>query len=99
MLFTRLLERLDCLDIDAMSEVRVMVRVWVSHPQPHPHTEIGQAERDEVRPKRKALVKRCEALSAQATQGHGGHSESGEEARRPRRGRSSTGAGAIQAPR
>ena len=26
-LFTRLLERMDCLDIDAMSEVRVRVRV------------------------------------------------------------------------
>ena len=31
-LFTRLLERMDCLDIDAMSEVRVRVRVRVSHP-------------------------------------------------------------------
>ena len=67
-LFTRLLERMDCLDIDAMNEVRVRVRVRVSHPQPHPHPEMSQGERAEVRPVRKALVQRCEALSAQALQ-------------------------------
>eukprot|EP00320_Phaeocystis_rex_P006915 CAMPEP_0119080450 /NCGR_PEP_ID=MMETSP1178-20130426/112023_1 /TAXON_ID=33656 /ORGANISM="unid sp, Strain CCMP2000" /LENGTH=234 /DNA_ID=CAMNT_0007063051 /DNA_START=26 /DNA_END=730 /DNA_ORIENTATION=+ len=43
-LFTRLLERMDCLELDSLSD----------------------SERAEVRPVRKALVQRCEALSAQA---------------------------------
>ena len=43
-LFTRLLERMDCLDLDCLSD----------------------GERAEVRPMRKALVRRCETLSTQA---------------------------------